>query len=321
MPNKIKILLFAMAAMAGLIVASVFINVRGVSGLGANISQIISGQSDSLDASGTSPDKNKIIKSDIDQDGLPDIEEVLYRTDPLNKDTDGDGFLDGEEINSGHDPLIPGPNDLLSAFNPNITQKLATLAISGLYEGSLKPENPKFDESVDTLVSAVLDDAISELKIEIDYKKLSFSDSSRSNQEKYIKEISPIYKHFLTAFAIEMSELEKNLSRVGESGFTNQNIINYYENKALEFSEIFNKLLTVNIPENWETNHLNLLQTAAQLSKINGYIAGGEKDPIKALIGLNRLIEFLDIVPVITDSYLKEIKNNNLNVKSTIFAK
>lgn len=320
MPQKIKILLFAMIAGAGLIFASIFINIRNYSGLGANIGQIFNLQNEVLKSGGKDFSKTTGTKSDIDQDGLPDIEEVLYRTDPLNKDTDGDGFLDGEEINSGHDPLIPGPNDLLSAFNPNITQKLTTLTISGLYEGSLKPENPKFDESINTLVSAVLNDAVSDLKVEIDYKKLSFSDSSKSNQEIYIKEISKIFKQFLNAFVTEVNELEKNLSQVGESGFTNQNIINYYENKTFEFNEIFNKLLIINIPENWKNNHLNLLQTLGQLTEINAYIADGEKDPIKALVGLNRLIEFLDIVPAITDSYLKEIKNNDLNVKSTIFA-
>ena len=48
---------------------------------------------------------------DSDNDGLKDWEENLYKTDPWNPDTDGDGYLDGEEINSGHNPLVKGPND------------------------------------------------------------------------------------------------------------------------------------------------------------------------------------------------------------------
>ncbi len=67
---------------------------------------------------------------DSDNDGLKDWEENLYKTDPCNPDTDGDGYLDGEEINSGHNPLVKGPNDN-QVFYPlpvgdkyNITNKI-----------------------------------------------------------------------------------------------------------------------------------------------------------------------------------------------------
>ncbi len=40
------------------------------------------------------------LNRDYDADGLLDGEEVyVYGTDPLNNDTDGDGLLDGEEVN------------------------------------------------------------------------------------------------------------------------------------------------------------------------------------------------------------------------------
>jgi hypothetical protein len=42
--------------------------------------------------------------TDTDQDGLKDLEEVRYRTDPKNPDTDGDGFKDGDEVAKGFDP-------------------------------------------------------------------------------------------------------------------------------------------------------------------------------------------------------------------------
>lgn len=323
MPTKIKILLFTMTAGAGLIMASVFINVGGFANFGANIGQILGGQGNDLNSNspGSGSTKTGTTKSDIDQDGLFDEEEPIYRTDPLNPDTDGDGFLDGEEINSGHDPLIPGPDDLLLLSNINLTQKLATLTVSGLHEGSLKLDSPKFDESINILVSSVIDDALSDLNTSIDVGKLSFSDSNKSNQEKYIREISEIYKKFLSAYITELNDLEKNLAEIGKSGFANQKVKNYYENKAFEFKEVFNKLLTVNIPENWRTNHLNLLSIVGQLVEINSYIASGDIDPIKALIGLNRLIEILDVVPAITNSYLTEIKKEGLNVESTIFEK
>jgi hypothetical protein len=49
--------------------------------------------------------EEEIITIDTDKDGLTDIEEEKYKTDPNNKDTDNDGYTDYEEIESGYDPL------------------------------------------------------------------------------------------------------------------------------------------------------------------------------------------------------------------------
>ena len=43
--------------------------------------------------------------ADSDNDGLINIDEYRYGTDPCNADTDGDGFKDKEEIDAGTDPL------------------------------------------------------------------------------------------------------------------------------------------------------------------------------------------------------------------------
>lgn len=54
---------------------------------------------------------------DTDSDGLTDVEERLYGTDPRNPDTDGDSFLDGNEVFHLYDPLEPPPAPLaLSPF-------------------------------------------------------------------------------------------------------------------------------------------------------------------------------------------------------------
>lgn len=42
---------------------------------------------------------------DTDHDGLTDVQEQLYGTDPTNPDTDGDGFPDGQEVAAGYSPL------------------------------------------------------------------------------------------------------------------------------------------------------------------------------------------------------------------------
>jgi hypothetical protein len=73
---------------------------------------------------------------DTDNDGVPDLVENVYHTNPHKADTDGDGTNDGEEIAKGRDPLKPGPNDLVQDVatgndlpNPNTytAKYLATL--------------------------------------------------------------------------------------------------------------------------------------------------------------------------------------------------
>lgn len=54
------------------------------------------------------------IQKDTDNDGLKDWEEALWGTDPNNPDSDGDETPDGEEIKNERNPLVVGPEDLLS---------------------------------------------------------------------------------------------------------------------------------------------------------------------------------------------------------------
>lgn len=49
---------------------------------------------------------------DTDNDGLSDVMESYYGTNPNKADSDGDGFKDGEEVDNGYNPLGPGKLDL-----------------------------------------------------------------------------------------------------------------------------------------------------------------------------------------------------------------
>lgn len=49
--------------------------------------------------------------SDLDADGLTNLQEYLLGADPQNPDTDGDGISDGQEVANGTNPLVPdNPN-------------------------------------------------------------------------------------------------------------------------------------------------------------------------------------------------------------------
>ncbi len=51
------------------------------------------------------------LERDSDGDGLSDIDEVRYGTNPSGADSDFDGFIDGDEVKSGFDPVKYSPGD------------------------------------------------------------------------------------------------------------------------------------------------------------------------------------------------------------------
>ena len=51
--------------------------------------------------------------ADQDEDGLPDVLESQYGTDPTDPDTDKDGMSDGWEVDHGLNPLDNGESELL----------------------------------------------------------------------------------------------------------------------------------------------------------------------------------------------------------------
>lgn len=322
MPIKVNFLLGIMIAAAVLVVLGFFINVKGINRYGANILKL-NEQTDQGSNLSEENNKNKMLKSDIDKDGLFDEEESIYRTDPLNPDTDKDGFLDGEEVLSGHDPTIPGPNDLFLFLNENLTERFAALTMSGLHEGSLKSDNPDFDKSINAMVSSVLLGALDSLSGDLNLKNfdLEIVDSNKVNQENYIKNLSELYENLFNLYLIETKDFLKKLEEIDELGFGNRSVKNYYSDKGTQFQNIYDQLSSMQVPENWKSNHLNLLALSKKLAIINLTIASGKNDPIKAMIALNRLIEVADELAVLTNSYVEKVKDLSLGVKSTIFQK
>ena len=81
---------------------------------------------------------------DSDADGLTNIQEFNYQTDPLNSDTDGDKIADGDELNvystdpkrndSDGDTFVDS-QELANCYDPNINGK--TLAPTDTTEGKL----------------------------------------------------------------------------------------------------------------------------------------------------------------------------------------
>ena len=251
------------------------------------------------------------LDSDVDKDGLTNRDESYWNTDFQNPDSDGDGFLDGEEVSSGHDPLIPSPNDILN--NGNLTDKLSSLTLSGLYEGSLKPSDPSYNKSLNDMALAVMDDATKSLSPEIDFNKLKVISSNKKNQEVYIEEISSHFENFLKTYGEEMQSLQKYLELINQKGFGNKDVISYFQAKEQRFQDMFNGVYSLTVPKNWTQAHINFLRLIKTLQVSNNSIAHGSEDPVKASAGLNALGETLENFSETISLFIDKIKSENLN--------
>ncbi|KKR02608.1 MAG: hypothetical protein UT29_C0001G0088 [Candidatus Yanofskybacteria bacterium GW2011_GWA1_39_13] len=258
------------------------------------------------------------VDADTDKDGLTNRDESYWNTDFQNPDTDGDGFLDGEEVSSGHDPLIPSPNDLLNTGNT--TYKLSNLTLSGLYEGSLAPNNPNYNKSIYDMALAVMDDASSELSSKISPEKIKTSKSNKENQEKYIREISPLIEQMFSAYVFELNKIASDFNN-SELSNSDDQIIEFFKNQSEQYDEYLNTALNIVPPKNWESDHVGLLKLLEDLKNVHAAIFKNNTDPITALVAMNRLSGLLEIIPKITLSYAEKVEVEKIKTESTIFHK
>ena len=256
--------------------------------------------------------------ADWDDDGLSNREESYWNTDPNNPDTDGDGYLDGEEVASGHDPLIPAPNDLLPT-DENLTMKMSQLALAGLVEGSLKSDNPNYEQSLNDLTDVIADDAVSSFEIDLSKIELRTIGANKFSQQNYIEEFSRTYEKFLETFIKQMLALEDNLNNIGAYGMAYGGVAKSFTGSAHQYQEIYDELLKIGVPKNWESNHLGVIKLVGELRQASQFVVSGPNDPIKAAVGLNKIVQLWEILPKITEAYSEKLKTLDLRAGETIF--
>ncbi len=294
MPNKIKIFFGFLGLIALFSVYSIF---NSLSGRSAPIAMI--GAQTLLPA----PD------TDADHDGLTNKEESYWNTDFQNPDTDGDGYLDGEEVSSNHDPLKPGPNDLLGK-SKNLTASVTNLIIGGLYTKDLKPgaDNKKYDKAVSDLSLSVIDNFYS-AQTNPKNISLSLTDNSPENQKNYLNAMAKVIKENLLDFP-EKLNTSKNLS--GQTQF--------FLNKSSQYKKSYDDLSKTSVPKSWEFIHKAVLNILNRLEQ--NYISIGSygSDPVKSFLSLNDVQQNIQpaIRTLLQEVQLK-IKENNLSPNNDVY--
>jgi len=243
---------------------------------------------------------------------------------PYNPDTDGDGYLDGEEINSGHNPLVKGPNDK-QVFYPlplgekyNITNKIFSDIDSVLHSYLLQKDEYLQDHPEITSPEEFLAQSSPSTLEELFRRAILY------NEKNWLSQAEKILEQMPEVFQIQISDSDINISEDNS-----QEAIKTYTNKLLAYlnSESFflqernfillkdslpqnnfsqldkliknndreiRKLVEVTVPFSLKEIHKKTLKIAITLRNVFVSVRGYDSDPIKALIGLNEIKNILE---------------------------
>ena len=229
---------------------------------------------------------------DPDRDGLDNQQEIIWGADPFNPDTDGDGYKDGEEVKSGHNPLVPGPDDLISA--DNLTLELSNLAVAGLAEGSLQADSPNYEKALADITSAIGDSVKYSFNKEISDSEITVVDSNDQTISEYFSTIAPYTQTFGRLINDQLINIPEHMNAIGKNGFGDPKLKSYFSNQAAQYQEIVQKGARIKVPKSLSGANLEFLSLALQMHDVSEAIARGEDDPLKAAFALNAFGDIYD---------------------------
>ncbi|HAU07622.1 MAG: hypothetical protein UW46_C0002G0033 [Candidatus Yanofskybacteria bacterium GW2011_GWF1_44_227] len=261
------------------------------------------------------PSRNEIdmsLETDTDHDGLSNAEESIWGTDFQNPDSDGDGFKDGEEVISGHDPMKKGPDDLVES--DNITKNFLAMTLASYADGSIKTSDPDYIDKLSDMTNSIASEVIFNKPRTFNLKTTS---ASTQNSQAYIQAISPNFEKIMIEFYGEVADLESKLALIESRGFADQEVNRYFSSKSKVFLDITDSIERIIVPTDWKDAHLAILRMSYNLAGVNKTIAGGDKDPIKAIAGFNGLKTLIDGSSDVINPFI--IGAQKLNLKGSSF--
>jgi hypothetical protein len=245
--------------------------------------------------------------SDLDKDGLPDWEELLWGTNKNLSDTDGDGTNDGDEVVAGRNPAKRGPDDksddrkvtLPSTFSINTSAILESSLTSETGEETVSSKVVKEvvtsyallkggESGIENNSVSILD-FVSQVKFEDVPPKYSLSDfkiveNSTSTVKTYGSNVVTLsaYPPSNTLELFNKAVLENN-TKAGSELIKNANIFRVA-------SESFAKLP---VPKELESFNLQSTNNWNGMSVGVTELASYKEDPFKAILGLRKYYQYM----------------------------
>lgn len=222
---------------------------------------------------------------DSDQDGLSDLLENLYTSNPRQPDSDGDGTLDGAEVAVDRDPTVAGPNDALATTTADkIVVQLSTY--TGRYLASLPP-NLSQDEILNKArVEAFVNENKGELLPAVDVATVkTTSDSGKEAIAAYLDSISSAHNSALTA--VTSTDIEAAFRAYHADPQGSKELQTIYDKLRKNVST----LQAIPVPEEAKELHVRLLAASMALTNNVELLLGETKDFVGGLIGAKNIEE------------------------------
>jgi len=332
MPTNIKILLSLMIVVAILILTGAIFSIKTGENLLAflNIDQ----KNKQLKEGGTISEKLPLEISssnssleDFDKDGLPDLEESIYKSDPLNPDTDGDGYLDGEEVISNCDPVIPAEEkDCVYIKYPeeeskNLTEEFADVLAGGLLSKELKVNDPNFNNVISVLQRGYLRKGEEFLNLYNQTHKIKVSKNDSPEIKRiYLSKLSEILE----------KEIAKNIYSDQNDFDFGKILANITNNKPIskntakdnfeKTQTLYTQISNLEVPKSWVDIQFKILTLVKGMGLIYESLTDYQNDPLKTLFAINKFPDLINIYRDIISDITKRIREENVSPpKNTIF--
>ncbi|MDH4329934.1 MAG: thrombospondin type 3 repeat-containing protein [Candidatus Moranbacteria bacterium] len=266
--------------------------------------------------------------ADFDQDGLSNDEEVVYGTDPNNKDSDGDGYSDGTEVQSGYDPLKPAPGDKIvqekaktsvdgneenkeDENDANLTQEIAKKISEMISDSNNNEEDIATIDDINMLVEGALSensafddlDEIEEIdESSIKIKKQNYSEFSEEKQARKKKEDNEKYVTAVYYLAVENSPYK--ITKPDDLGGFEDEIISkisslsslegvsskmeYFENMAEKGDNFLTQFEKIEVPEDMVEMHKKGLKLLNKAITLKENVEINPDDPIGSIVSLGK---------------------------------
>lgn len=235
---------------------------------------------------------------DTDSDGLKDWEEILWKTDPHQKDSDGDGTNDGEEVALSRDPLVSAlkENDKIKKLeeeraggkNASSTQRTISEKAAELF--AKQYFGAKGANQGNALSNLIKEKITGSFSYQIQKGLAAYKDKYSKKDIKISESVSP--KEYLNRLGGALNTNFKNVSvpeieimdEVAETGdFGGLAAIKSYlpaYKKTLDF------LIKEPVPSAYASIHVMLLNSMQNTLYADENMIASESDPLRGMIGL-----------------------------------
>jgi hypothetical protein len=297
-------------------------------------------------------DSDKNVFLDSDQDGLTDLEERSYGTDPGNRDTDSDGYSDGSEVKAGYDPLVPAPGDRLSEetsqveISPevagetdenNLTEKIAQ-KISEISQNPDAEEQELSMEEIKSLVSESLNSDFSEAdlpEIEKDsilikkqnYDSLSDEKAEEKRKEDFTNYITAIFYIFSSNSPRPITSASDIISISSEMATEITSAMTSRDSKAIaelqQSSEnILEQIKEVEVPEELLEIHTKALSFALYGKSLgDDALSSKGDDPLRDIAVFSRVEGLIGSLLEFSEEVQEEFEKYGLSYDETLKGK